>query len=220
MLFDEVDAKVNGRHVLANFLAPMWDGSYYIGKESVTLGRAVFFFAASAMVPSPTIEGVLTPEEQKKSDTGVAYSEFSRRWREMVMKSVETPPEIEKRKDFLDRIDRLVCLPPVHEALTGDKATLERVQLACKLITKHFNKVVRVERSAALALAKKLAATTSRRPAESSVFCSRVSSAECFSFSDLPTVDQERYKSDQDVKALQGKFYSLSKPKGKTSRAI
>jgi hypothetical protein len=219
VLFDEIDAKVDGRYVLANFLAPMWDGAYFIGKDSVTLGRAVFFFAASAMVKPPTIANVLTAEEQKKCDAGVSYAEFSRRWRESVMIKVDKSQAIDKRQDFLDRIDRLVCLPPVHEALTGDRATLERVQLACKLVTKHFNKVVRVERAAALTLAKKLAATTSRRPAESSVFCSRVRSAQCFSFGDLPTVDQERYGTDTDVVALKGKYYRLSEPKKKSPPA-
>ncbi len=49
VFFDEIDSEIGATAVYAKFLAPMWDGTFYIGKEKFYLGRSVFFFAGSTL---------------------------------------------------------------------------------------------------------------------------------------------------------------------------
>ncbi len=65
VLFDEVDGTIQGSHVLANFLAPMWDGMYYAGKDSFAIGKAIFAFAASKMITSPSVNEVMKNSPRK-----------------------------------------------------------------------------------------------------------------------------------------------------------
>ncbi len=77
MFFDEVDGEVEGRYLLANFLAAMWDGLFHIGKDSFALGKAIFAFAASNMLPNPKLKNN-NPNER------VTYQEFVSSWKEDV----------------------------------------------------------------------------------------------------------------------------------------
>jgi len=173
VLFGEVDGRVNGRHIFANLLAPMWDGRFHVGKESFALGKAVFLFAASNLVPSPTILSVLGAEAQEKKDL-ISYDGYAVKWREQAIKRIEEPDDkedaIEKSKDFTDRIDIWVCIPPVHPAISEGDAALEKIDIACLLILKHFKNIKRIDASAAWVLSTMLSQTSSRRGAERSVF--------------------------------------------------
>jgi hypothetical protein len=212
VLFDEVDGRVEGRNVLSNFLAPMWDGAFHSGKESFSLGRAVFFFAASSMVPPPSIDDVLGKDHSLEHGL-VSYDQFADKWANLARKAVEGDgtQRIEKCKDFMDRVDKLVCIPPVHEYLTGNDATQEKLELACLLIQKHFPSVQRIEKAAVVALASKLSETPSRRPTEKAIFCSLVQpAAKSFSFENLPRLEQGRYKDNSTVKQLRGQYYRVS----------
>jgi hypothetical protein len=212
VLFDEVDGKVGGRHILANFLAPMWDGIFHAGKESFALGKAVFCFAASNMIPSPTVENVLG-ETAGVSKGQVDYTEYSEKWRGLAEKRIAEVSNgngaIEKCKDFIDRVDVMLCIPPVHPRLLGDDAAKEHVDLACLLVKKHFPQVKRIERAAVVALVNKLAGSSSRRSAERCVFCSRTPDAETFKLTDLPSSDQDKYRDNRDVSALLNSYYDI-----------
>jgi len=208
VLFDEVDGLVAGRHVLANFLAPMWDGVFHSGKDMFTLGKAVFVFAASSMVPSPALE--IATAKKITPLNSVSYSEFARKWLERVEKDVRKKGTIEKCQDFIDRIDVVLCVPPIHEALVGrEKASSEYVDIACLLIRKHFPKVKRVEKAALMAIAKTLVETGSYRKAESSVFCSCVSAAGVFRLSDFPAGRVVEYAKVKRMKALRGGYVQI-----------
>jgi hypothetical protein len=209
VLFDEVDGRVGGHHVLANFLAPMWDGVFHAGKESFALGRGVFCFAASNMVPPPTVEIVLGENAQGSKEI-VDYSLFDKNWQEKIAERIgEKEPkvsEIEKCKDFIDRIDVKLCIPPIHWRLLGEvTAASESTDLECILIQKHFPQVARIEMSAIAVLIMKLAKTTSRRGAEKVVFSSRTPDGDTFGYSNLPSSEKNGCKNDVSI----NKFHNL-----------
>jgi hypothetical protein len=213
VLLDEVDAKVDGRHLLANLLAPMWDGIFHTGKDSFALGKAVLCFAASSMVPAPTVENVLE-ESSSNTTQQVKYADFARRWQGKVVEKINRTRDqangIEKSRDFMDRVDYLVCIPPVHRCLLGDHAAKEQVDLACILVQKHFPGVHRIELSAVGALIKKLTESSSRRAAEKAVFGSSSPPADTFRFVDLPGRDQEQYKEDSEIKLLMDSYIRIT----------
>jgi len=214
ILFDEVDGKVAGQHILAKFLAPMWDGKFHLARETFTLGKAVFAFAASAMVPAPSLHTVLG-EDIEKLQVSITYEDFKMQWENLVAKSIRSgndnsPDRIEKKKDFLDRIDRIVCIPPVHKILSGEAAAKEQVDIAFLLTTKHFKKVRRIEKAVLhVLISEKLVKNTSRRVAEKCIFCSQLKDPIIFRYQDLPGDDQSRYSESADVKQQLGQFLSF-----------
>ncbi len=215
VLFDEVDGKVDGAYLLANFLAPMWDGKFHVGKDSYALGRAIFCFAASNMVPAPTVDSVLKDAPTQTADQPIPYSEFTEKWRALVDSQIETITQagtIQKCKDFVDRIDVMICIPPVDSRLLGvEKALLEYLDLAFSLVTKHFPQVERIEAAALVALSKKLLQRPSRREAERSVFSSKTPRDKTFSLLNLPESDQRTYEKDQDVTEKKGQYWRIKR---------
>lgn len=223
ILFDEVDGEVNGQYLLANFLAPMWDGKFHVGKESYALGRAIFCFAASSLVPAPTVDIVLGRRKQpSKNESLTLYSDFVAKWQKVVYKDISKVSKgtksIAKRKDFLDRIDMMICIPPVDERLLGQEDTLiEYVDLACLLVLKIFPRVKKIEMAALAVIAKKLTGVGSRREAERCVFSSTTPPEENFSFSDLPEPDRKKFGKDQKVSSGLGKYFKIIKKKAPIS---
>ena len=132
VLLDEVDGKVNGRHLFPNLLAPLWDGIFHVGQDQHHLGRAVLFFAASALLPSPSIKNVLGG-----SNESATYSAFADSWRGKVQSALDQST-IEKARDFVDRIDFLLCIPPIDFAIQDSDPASEYIKLACLLIKKAF----------------------------------------------------------------------------------
>jgi hypothetical protein len=205
ILFDEVDGKVKDKNIFANLLAPMWDGVFYDGKEKFTLGKAVLFFAGSAIVPPPTLDIVLksVPDSTPRP---IDYRLYADIWRNIAEEAIKNDGKIEKCKDFIDRVDVMLCIPPVNAELTGDLAALEQVDIACLLVKKHFSKIERIEKSVLMVLLQKLTESTSRRPAEKCIFCANHPSDNTFKFSNLSKSEQNRYIENPNINEFMGQF--------------
>ncbi|MBC2735303.1 MAG: ATP-binding protein [Desulfobacteraceae bacterium] len=203
ILFDEVDAKVGGRFLFSNLLAPLWDGQFHIGQETHALGKAVIFFAASSLLPSPSVNNVLKGKHQS-----MTYQEYYELWLKLVQSKIGGSG-IEKARDFIDRMDYVLCIPPTDAHLTDGSPEKEYWLLSCLLIKKHFEHVKRVEKSAAWALIRALAATGSRRKAESIVFRSFLPNDISFQFSYLPEDVQKAFETDQEIIGLHNTFFEI-----------
>lgn len=207
VLFDEVDSPVGTAHLLANFLAPMWDGKFYEGRDSYALGPAVFCFAGSALLPSP--------ELPKKRKRGLTYDAFVADWREEVDKTLALGGKIPKLRDFVDRIDLMLCIPPADlMLLDATKVAKECSDIVYSWIMKHYPGVNRVEKAVLLLLAKELAKEqTSRRRVEKIVFASTTPSDGSFRLANLPMPLQTKYATDTEVSGNAEKFFSIQRSK-------
>lgn len=203
VLLDEVDGKVNGRYLFPNLLAPLWDGIFHVGQDQHHLGRAVLFFAASALLPSPSIQNVLG-----SSGKPATYSEFANAWRNKVQVALEEST-VEKARDFVDRIDFLLCIPPIDFAIEDGDPAREYMKLACLLVKKHFDQVDRVEMSAVWVLMRLLAQYGSRRRAESIVFRSKDPPDGAYRFANLPPDIRIRFAQDEVVGRTGDRFFEL-----------
>ena len=116
---------------------------------------------------------------------------------------------MEKTRDFIDRVDMWVCIPPVHPAFSDGNYFMEQCDLACLLIRKLFPKVSRIEGAVVLALSAMLTQSTSRRGAERSVFSSKAPSGTTFAFDNLPMQDQKTYGKEKAVASARGIFLSV-----------
>ena len=203
VLLDEVDGKVDGEYIFPNLLAPLWDGVFHIGQERHHLGRAVLFFAASALLSSPSIDNVLGQTDQQ-----VSYPEFAEKWRRKV-KAELRESEIPKDRDFIDRIGLLLCIPPIDFAISDGDPAEEYKLLACVLVKKHFPAVTRIEKAAVWILIFELLNSGSRRRAESAVFCSTDPQGTTFNVTHLPTEIVEYFRDDEVVKATKNSYITL-----------
>ena len=203
VLLDEVDGKVDGEYIFPNLLAPLWDGVFHIGQERHHLGRAVLFFAASALLSSPSIENVLGQTYQQ-----VSYPEFAEKWRRKV-KAELRESEIPKARDFIDRIDLLLCIPPIDFTISDGDPAEEYKLLACILVKKHFPSVTRIEKAAVWILIFELLNAGSRRRAESAVFCSTDPQGTTFDLTHLPAEIVEYFRDDEVVKATKNIYIAL-----------
>jgi hypothetical protein len=203
VLLDEVDGKVGGEYIFPNLLAPLWDGVFHIGQERHHLGRAVLFFAASALLSSPSIQNVLGKTNQQ-----VTYFEFAEKWRRKV-KAELRESKISKARDFIDRIDLLLCIPPIDFAIIDGDPAEEYKLLACILVKKHFPKVKRIEKAAVWLLILELLNAGSRRRAESAVFCSKDPDGTTFNLSHLPADIVEFFRDDEVIRATKNSYISL-----------
>ncbi len=203
VLLDEVDGRVAGEYIFPNLLAPLWDGVFHIGQERHHLGRAVLFFAASALLSSPSVENVLG-----KTDQQVTYPEFAEKWRQKV-KAELRESEIPKARDFIDRIDLLLCIPPIDFTISDGDPAEEYKLLACILVKKHFPAVTRIEKAAVWILIFELLNAGSRRRAESAVFCSTDPQGTTFDLTHLPTEIVEYFRDDEVVKATKNSYIPL-----------
>ena len=203
VLLDEVDGKVDGEYIFPNLLAPLWDGVFHIGQERHHLGRAVLFFAASALLSSPNIENVLG-----KTDQQVTYTEFAEKWRRKV-KAELRKSKIPKARDFIDRIDLLLCIPPIDFTISDGDPAEEYKLLACILVKKHFPAVTRIEKAAVWILIFELLNAGSRRRAESAVFCSTDPQGTTFDLAHLPIEIVDYFRDDEVVKATRNSYIAL-----------
>ncbi len=203
VLLDVVDGKVAGEYIFATLLAPLWDGVFHIGQERHHLGRAVLFFAASALLSSPSIQNVVG-----KTDQEVTYTEFAEKWRRKVKAELQAS-EIPKARDFIDRIDLLLCIPPIDFTISDGDPAREYKLLACILVKKHFPRVTRIEKSVIWILILELLNSGSRRRAESVVFCSTDPQGSDFDLAHLPADIVEYFRDDEVVKATKNNYISL-----------
>ena len=203
VLLDEVDSEVEGNYVFNDLLAPMWDGRYYVGPKKHPLGKAVFFFTASELLLAPSIEDVLG-----LSTKTVTYAEFAGRWRQKVRQDLQRA-KTRKLRDFIDRMDLLLCVPPLHPLIGDGDVAAEMAQLVCVMIRKYHPSIQRVEKSAAWALMSLVARASSRRIAESDVFMSANPEDNAFLFSHLPRKSRERHEQDSIADSLHGSFFTI-----------
>lgn len=203
VLLDEVDGKVDGNYIFPNLLAPLWDGVFHIGQERHHLGRAVLFFAASALLSSPSTQNVLGTVDKK-----VTYLDFADKWRRKV-KAELRESKIPKARDFIDRIDLLLCIPPIDFAISDGDPAQEYTLLACILIKKHFPSVTRIEKSVVWILIQELLNSGSRRRAESAVFRSTDPQGTTFNLAHLSPDIVELFKDDEVVRATRNIYIAM-----------
>jgi len=204
IFLDEVDSEVENRPLFTDLLAPMWDGRFFKGSERRTLGPAIFFFAGSDLLPAPTILAVLG-----SSPTPTNYPEFAGRWQEVVKKEL-LKGKVSKLRDFIDRSDLLLCVPPVDPVLADGDAKREYWALACTIVRKYHESVRNVEKTAVWALARIMAETESRRVGESVVFMSRMPPGKTFRFTDLPARTQNRFRGNRALERLGTACFKLA----------
>ena len=97
VFFDEFDSEVAGKHILANLLAPMWDGAFFHAREKHSLGKSVFIFAGSMLTPNNIIELALQNAKTKMIAPGpvIPYPAFLREWLELLRNQVNNS-DVEK----------------------------------------------------------------------------------------------------------------------------
>ena len=151
VFFDEIDAQVaSSSHVYSKFLAPMWDGTFYVGKEKLFLGKCIFFFAGSGLSLEAESRDVLARLAQTQNP--IPYDEYYNAWKEKFDECHAKPSFVtQKLPDFLDRIDSILRIPPICQELLGVETDAEYDDLACMLIQKHFPKVRFVSKKALVA---------------------------------------------------------------------
>jgi len=207
VFFDEVDAKVHDRYIIPNFLAPMWDGVFHIGKESFSLGRAIFAFGASSMLKPPDLEAYMK-NPQWKIDQGSSHDKFIKAWTIDVESQLfpepkernkdsengnNEGPRFEKLRDFVDRIDKMICIPPLRKELLGEQYQQELMDIVCIMVKKHFKKVKLIELSALFVLAEILSTSKFRRSSERTIFASNSTTTK-FAFTNLPGSTQREFQ--------------------------
>ncbi|MBC9882938.1 ATP-binding protein [Bradyrhizobium sp. INPA01-394B] len=189
VFFDEIDARIaDVANVYSKFLAPMWDGTFYVGKEKFFLGKCIFFFAGSGLSLEAESKEAVTRLAKKSKP--VQYDLYFQLWKEK-FDDRHSGAEFAKQKlpDFLDRIDSVLRIPPICEELLGEQTEAEYDDLACMLIKKHFPAVTLIEKEALDTIRRALKSESSMRTAEKIVFnsTSRIEEEdELFDMSCLP----------------------------------
>lgn len=197
VFFDEVDSKVSGSPIYKRFLSPMWDGTFFIGKDKFHLGRSIFFFAGSTLS--------LEEESQKildQSNQPLSYKDYLSDWQKAFEEHWTTSDQ-EKITDFLDRIDVLLRLPPLHPRILGEDYDREIQDLVLLLISKHHPKVRRVGRIAFDFLCSAQKSKQSLRPVEKIIFASEVHDEDLFDIFCLPTSETAEVEIPSEVRKSQ-----------------
>lgn len=211
VLFDEVDSRIKGDYLLPSLLAPMWEGKFHDGRDAYALGPAILCFAGSALLPAPVIRK--SKKAGAKTDT-LTYETFVSHWEHTVQAHLSKPPSgasIPKLRDFIDRVDLKLCIPPVDGQLLGLKATSkEYSDVAYSWVVKHFPNVKRIEKAVLVLLAKELVVErVSRRAVEKRVFASTTPKDGMFTLANLPKSVRDKYEKDSDVKATASRFFAV-----------
>jgi hypothetical protein len=180
VFFDEIDSPIGQSFLYAKFLAPMWDGTFYIGKDRYFLGKSVFFFAGSTL----SLEGDSKQIIDDASGLSIPYHDYADRWKSKFDIHIQTNKD--KLPDFIDRIDATIRIPPVRKELLGDNWILEYEDIACMLVLKHFPSIKVIGKLALERICQELIAGNSLRSAEKIVFNSRPEDGERFDISSLP----------------------------------
>jgi len=209
VFFDEIDGRASGRYILADLLAPMWDGVFHSGPESFVLGKAVLVFAASALILPPTLKAVYG----KQTRVGpIEYQDFKAKWMTVVDRAAtRSGKDIDKATDFLDRIDIRVCIPPTCDVLLGsDDARLETIDILCPMAKKHFPVVDFIEQALIEALIDAMSERRSRRYAESLIFRSMPAlDGRALCLDGLPEPERSCYKRSKIIQGLADKYLRI-----------
>jgi hypothetical protein len=181
VFFDEIDAVVAGGHVYARLLAPMWDGTFYIGKEKFYLGRCIFFFAGSSLSLESESANIVAEHTNK---TTLCYDDYFEKWANKFVEFYKKQPD--KLSDFMDRVDAIIRIPPICKQLLGDQLEQEYEDLAVMLIKKSFPDVSKIHPAALSVICHALTSESSMRKAEKLVFSSSLALSDTFSLDSLP----------------------------------
>jgi hypothetical protein len=194
VFFDEVDTKFStDRYCYSTFLSPMYDGKIYEGGGYFNIGRAVFFFAASKSLLSIQAYSSENHNDDPQikinqaHDKKISYPQWLKK-RLNEMKSIieflnegikkESDKIPDKLLDFLDRMDRIVFIPPMavmpessEESSVSEKnAFLELQLIAASMIFNRFpGKIKYIENYVIAVLQKALLSSKSRRKPDSFV---------------------------------------------------
>lgn len=203
VFFDEIDAEVSGGHLYAKFLSPMWDGTFYIGKERFFLGRSIFFFAGSNLSLEDASQTIINEHQiETEGAPSITYKEYLAEWEKQFRKFVNEKSEI-KLPDFVDRLDAIVRIPPIKEQLLGSDLRSEYEDLAFMLVAKHYPQAKYVGKRALDVICRALMGNRSVRPAEKIIFNSTVGDKEVFDLSWLPPEFRPATNSAEDCKEVE-----------------
>jgi hypothetical protein len=194
VLFDEVDAVANDRYLYAKLLAPMWDGTFYVGKEKFYLGRSIFCFAGSTL----SLESESKKIVEKAGKKALTYQRYFTDWT-TALSQYEKKLAKEKLPDFLSRIDTIIAIPPMCRALLGDQLNDEFDDLACTLITSEFPTVDVIGKTA-LAVVAQTIKDKGVRAASKIVFSSQ-NDANKFDFYSLPSNTRSEAEAEHLISA-------------------
>lgn len=196
VFFDEVDSKVADSPIYKRFLSPMWDGTFFIGKDKFHLGRSIFFFAGSTLSLESVSDAILAT-----GDLPLSYDEYTTEWQKSFDKHWAAS-DLEKITDFLDRIDILLRLPPLHPRLLGEHYNDEIADIVLLLILKHHPDVNRVGQIAFDHLCELQKKKNSLRPIEKLIFASLPHDDDLFDVFCFPGTEVAKIAVPQDVKEL------------------
>jgi len=209
IFFDEVDSAINGTKLYPKFLAPMWDGTFYIGKERFVLGKSIFFFAGSTLSLEDGSNKIL----EDANTLTISYDEYFDRWKSLFDDHVKSDQD--KLLDFVDRVDAIIRIPPVRKELLGDQCKSEYEDLVCMLVDKHFPKVKFIGKAALEIICNELTKGSSLRVAEKIVFNSKPVDPEIFDRGCLPrrykAVDQKETSFVEIVRHPKGELHDANK---------
>jgi ATPase family associated with various cellular activities (AAA) len=192
VFFDEIDARIaDTSHVYAKFLAPMWDGTFFLGKEKFFLGKCILFFAGSGLSLEEQSRDVIA--RLAKKDELVSYDSYYDAWKQEFDEHFADSEQ--KLPDFLDRIDAVLRIPPICKELLGSETDDEYDELACMLIRKHFPAVRFIEKEALTIIRQALKTESSVRNAEKIVFSSKSKAEEGFEWFDIECLPRRHQKS-------------------------
>ena len=197
VFMDEIDSKMsNGEHAYKQFLAPMYDGKYFKDGHEWHIGNCICFFAASKKLENlvSNKRGSFNKVENKSNQNSF---ESYKKWiasqrttyakviRPLLEKADDLP---EKMKDFMDRIDDFIYLPPSNLIPNGNQSDgLKQAQyIAVSLLLARFPQIHYVDSRVIALLAISIINSTSRRDAESCIFRSYPPVGTTFELSGLP----------------------------------
>lgn len=205
VLFDEVDSKVENINIYNRFLSPMWDGNFFVGTQKFALPPCVFFFAGSTISTED-----ISSEAVVDLQGDYSYQKYRANWERLFKKQFAheaAEPELkpEKLRDFIDRVDDIIRIPPIEGMMSEESVLLEYRKTACILIQKHFSKNLDKIHTRVIDSLAKTIRHESLRTAEKAIFSSSPK-ADQFDFEALP----EDYKrqlgvSEDDYNPKDGK---------------
>ena len=100
------------------------------------MGKAVFCFAASHMVPAVTSKNVLHEDTEMriartKVTAPIEYTDYSGRWRKIMENKIGNEnarlEHIGKWEDFIGRVDAMLCRPPTARPLPRKENAVKKI---------------------------------------------------------------------------------------------
>jgi len=213
VFFDEVDYPINNEFCsYPFFLAPMFDGKIYDSGNEYNIGSAVLFFAASKKIAdvvgwkNEAVENENSSNENKIPKSYKEWSENEKKKLKAILLNWNINKNSEKLpmkvKDFLDRIDEFVFLPPANVIPNGDEDDLlqQSTLIAAAFINKHFPDVELIDSVALTILAQEIINHDSYRDLDTIIFNSIPPNESYYRVINLPY--DFRQDNEEDIKKI------------------